>query len=65
MMKRAQRPQEVTPRRTIVGLIAALDDDDDAAVAAADHGFALAEPAQRVVGRVMLGARLQVRPLAS
>ena len=39
---RAQMLQEVTPRRTVVGLVAALDDDDDAAVAAPDDGLALA-----------------------
>jgi len=55
----------VTPRRTVVGLVAALDDDDDAAVAAADYCFTLPEPSQRVISRVKLGARLQVRSLSS
>ena len=49
---RAQRLQEVTPRRTVVGLVAALDHDDDAAIAAADDGLALAKPAQRVISTV-------------
>jgi hypothetical protein len=49
---RVQRLQEVTPRRTVVGLVAALDHDDDAAVAAPDDGLALAKPAQRVISAV-------------
>ena len=56
---------EVTPRRTVVGLVAALDDDDDAAVAAAHNCFTLPEPSQRIISRVKLGARLQIRSRAS
>jgi hypothetical protein len=44
--------QEVTPRRTVVGLVAALDDDDDAAIAAADHCFSFSEPSQRIISTV-------------
>ena len=55
----------MTLSSTVVGLIAALDDDDDAAVAASDDCFSFSEPSQRVISRVELGARLQVRSLAS